>query len=43
MNVFGRGRGASAVRLQQIEDVVRSSLPYCDLELQLEPDMPAMP
>jgi hypothetical protein len=34
---------ASAVRLQQIEDVVRSSLPYCDLELQPEPNMTAMP
>lgn len=33
---------ASAVRLQQIEDAVSGSLPYCDLELQPEPDMSAM-
>jgi hypothetical protein len=33
---------ASAVRLQQVEDVVSSSLPYCDLELQPEPNMTAM-
>lgn len=34
---------ASAVRLQQVEDVVRSSLHYCDVELQAEPDMTAVP
>jgi len=34
---------ASAVRLQQVEDVVKGSLPYCDVEIQAEPDMTALP
>ena len=33
---------ASAVRLQQVEEVVSSSLPYCDVEVQAEPNMTAM-
>lgn len=32
----------SAVRLQHVEEVVESSLPYCDFELQAEPDMTAV-
>jgi hypothetical protein len=34
---------ASAVRLAQVQEVVDSSLQYCDLELQPEPNMTAMP
>lgn len=30
---------ASAVRLQQVEEIVSSSLQYCNIELQAEPEM----